>query len=229
MFMNSGALTIMNVEKIMYKLLQPWVIGLVLVLYIILFAFVDKPVAIYFDQLQLSKQYPWLHTLTNWGDKSRALICLFLVPMFFRYVWPIKRFEIKAWFVWCSVAFASAVSLILKLLLGRARPYLLFHEDMYGFYGYHPDKFYWSLPSGHVATIMAVMFSMMILFPRFRIVFGLFGLSVMTTRVILTYHYLSDVLMTAYLAWFFVCGVYFALKYIRKEEVDFIQYKAVHE
>lgn len=220
---------IMDVKKTILKFIQPWVVGLVIVVYGIIFLWVDKPLAIYLHQLNLGEHFPWLYRITNWGDKSRALIFLLLVPLFFRYVWVIKRYEYKAWFVWLSVAFTGAVSLVLKLMLGRARPYLLFNDSLYGFYGFHVDKFYWSLPSGHVATIMAMMFSLMILFPRLRWVFGIFGMIVMATRVLLTYHFLSDVLLTAYMTWFCVGGVYFAMQIMTQKNIDLFQYKVEHE
>ena len=219
----------MNIEKIMRTLLKPWAVGLIFFIYGLLIYFVDEPLAIYLHQLHLENNCPSLNFATNFGDKNYVAVLLLLPPLFFRYLWLVKRYELSAWFVWFCVVFANGVAVVLKLILGKARPILLFKENLYGFYGFHLNKYYWSLPSGHVVTNMSMMFALMILFPRFRVLFWLVGLSMMATRVLLTYHYISDVFMTAYLSWFLVGSVYFALRRLRKHSLDFMQYKVSNE
>ena len=95
--------------------------------------------------------------------------------------------------------------------LGRARPILLFQKQFYGFYGFHFDHNFWSFPSGHATTIMGLSFGLSILFPRYVKYFMLLGILVMTTRVILTQHFLSDVLIAAYLCLIEVGIIYYLI------------------
>ncbi|MRI83442.1 MAG: phosphatase PAP2 family protein [Nitratiruptor sp.] len=101
----------------------------------------------------------------------------------------------KALYVLASVALSGLIVDILKPLIGRARPKLLFNE---GFYGFEPLTFkasYWSMPSGHSATAFALGVSLALLFPRYRLLWLALAGLVALSRVILGKHYPSDVLI----------------------------------
>ena len=104
------------------------------------------------------------------------------------------------WFLWLCVLVPSLVCLVLKVLLGRARPDLLFNEHLYGFFGLKTHAPYWSFPSGHTTTVMGFVFGLSVLFPRKCYLFILAGSIVVLSRILLTHHYLSDVMAASYLA-----------------------------
>ena len=54
-------------------------------------------------------------------------------------------------------------------------------------------------PSGHATTILSVAFGLSILFPRYRLLFVILGFFIALSRVLLGYHYFSDVLAASYL------------------------------
>ena len=118
----------------------------------------------------------------------------------FRYVLHQHEWAAKAWFVSLCTLMTSAIVLGLKVLFGRARPELFLNEGLYGFQWVKFERLYWSFPSGHVATMMGLMFGLYIVWPRYRWVFLSLGLLVMLSRVILFQHYVSDVMVSAYLA-----------------------------
>lgn len=140
----------------------------------------------------LGSGWPWyLAGLSVWGWSRWRMA---------RATWP------DAWTRWAARARACAFMLlglavsgvlitVLKALFGRLRPVWLFRE---GEYGFAPLSFDWaanSFPSGHSQTIWAVMTALMVLFPRHWPTWVALGILVTASRLFLTVHYLSDVLM----------------------------------
>lgn len=104
-------------------------------------------------------------------------------------------------FLFASVAGSGIAVDILKGLIGRLRPYELFTHQAYGF---QPFTIHWSMnsfPSGHSQTIFAAMTAFAAILPRARYLFLTIAVVVVASRVILSVHYLSDVVMGAY------CGI----------------------
>ncbi len=102
-------------------------------------------------------------------------------------------------FVLLGLAVSGVLVTVLKALFGRLRPVWLFRE---GEYGFAPLSFDWaanSFPSGHSQTIWAVMTALMVLFPRHWPTWVALGILVAASRLFLTVHYLSDVLMGSYI------------------------------
>jgi len=114
----------------------------------------------------------WPASWMAWNARARA--CLFLL---------------------LSLALSGVLVTVLKALFGRLRPVWLFRE---GEYGFAPLSFDWaanSFPSGHSQTIWAVMTALMVVFPRHWPTWVALGTLVAASRLFLTVHYLSDVLM----------------------------------
>ena len=187
-------------DRMVKCVFTPWVILLFVGLMLGSFLFVDKPIALYFHSLHLSEHCPWLNVLTKLGVWAVYLVALFLLALFFRYVIRRKVAEERTWFLWICMLFASLCCIVLKTTLGRARPELLFDEQLYGFFGFHTSSSYWSFPSGHTTTIMTLAFGLCALFPRYWYAFISAGFLVASSRILLTEHYLSDVLASSYLA-----------------------------
>ena len=88
---------------------------------------------------------------------------------------------------------------IVKVIFGRARPQLYADEHIYGFFWAKIDVLYRSFPSGHATTAIAVWMALALLFPRYRYWLIGVGVAISLSRVILTQHYLSDVLVGGWL------------------------------
>ena len=113
--------------------------------------------------------------------------------------------RMRAWsaipaFLFVSTAVAGLAADILKIVLGRMRPKLLFGRDLYGFtwLSLRPD--HWSFPSGHTATFIALMTALWWLWPRHLLFYVLAALIVATSRVTVGAHYPSDVIGGAFIA-----------------------------
>jgi len=89
---------------------------------------------------------------------------------------------------------------LLKLIFGRLRPKLLFNSGAYDFawLGLRPD--HWSFPSGHTATIVALITALWYLWPRHLLFYVLVASVVSLSRVAVGAHYLSDVFAGALIA-----------------------------
>jgi len=186
-------------ERLEKNMLRPWVIISYLCFVVLSFLYFDQPIALFFHDKNLGIKLPIIRWFTHLGTGELYVIGLFLLALFYRYIRPNKKNEVRSWFLWLCVLVPYFICAILKINLGRARPELLFDNQLYGFYGLHFDSHYWSFPSGHTSTITGLVLGLIILFPRYCYAFFLSGLLLVSTRVFLTSHYLSDVLTTGYL------------------------------
>lgn len=90
---------------------------------------------------------------------------------------------------------AAIIADSLKMLLGRARPYLYFQHGDYGFYGPSLNSAFWSMPSGHVVTATAIFISLSFCVKKWRYLCYLLIAVVMMARMITFHHYLSDAII----------------------------------
>lgn len=186
-------------DRLFKIMLKPWVAASYLSFAILSFLYFDQSIAYYFYDLALKTKLPIIYWLTKLGTSFVYITLLFLLAMFFRYLRRNKPNENRCWFLWLCVLVPNLICLVLKVLLGRARPELLFSDNLYGFYGLHFTAPFWSLPSGHTTTIMGLAFGLCVVFPRYFYAILLSGLILISTRILLTSHYLSDVIFTSFL------------------------------
>jgi undecaprenyl-diphosphatase len=100
-------------------------------------------------------------------------------------------------FLFAAIAVPGLIVTVLKHIIGRGRPYVGGSLDPL-----HMNPFSWpaayaSMPSGHAATAGAVAVAVATLWPRTRTVMLIYAVVILTSRVVLTAHYLSDVLAGA--------------------------------
>lgn len=180
--------------------IKPWVMAMVLLIVTGCFLYIDKPLAYLLHSYREPVLPLVLGVFTHLGDNKIYLVGLFLLTLIFQYFFRKEQYARNTLFLWACVLFPSIICFVLKVCFGRARPFLLFDDQAYGFYGFQMNQAYWSFPSGHTTTIMGMVLGLCVLFPRYRLAFLLTGLLVILSRVVLLEHYLSDVLMATYLA-----------------------------
>jgi membrane-associated phospholipid phosphatase len=179
---------------------KPWVMITYALLMVCLFVYVDASVAIFFHRVELGYIQPLSKWVTLLG-KSKPLIGVLIgFILIFRYIFRWRKWEMRAWFLALCTVVPSLIVLGLKILFGRARPELLFNDGIYGFQWLKYTRLFWSFPSGHTATLMGCMLGSCIIWPKYRWMFLCIGFLVMLSRVILLQHYITDVLVSAYLA-----------------------------
>jgi lipid A 4'-phosphatase len=103
-------------------------------------------------------------------------------------------------FLFVSIAASGLVVDLLKLVFGRTRPKLLFSGGAYdfGWLELRPD--HWSFPSGHSATIAALVTALWFLWPQHVLFYISVAIIVALSRVAVGAHYLSDVFAGAVIA-----------------------------
>lgn len=171
--------------------------------------FLDQPLARYFQAADPSLRRVFTF-ITAFGESTPYLAISVLLAVGF-YLAHIRatdaararHFAANAWragFVFAAIAVPGLVGDVLKPIFGRARPKLLFMDDAYGFNWQGGGADYWSFPSGHTITIVALAAALFLIYPRGWPLYVLAAALVAASRVIIDAHYLSDVLAGGFLA-----------------------------
>ncbi|MBA2650128.1 MAG: phosphatase PAP2 family protein [Legionella sp.] len=202
-------------EKLYKFMKTPQVVIGYLLLVIMAYYFIDKPLAIYFHHLDFRTNAPMLVVLSYLGQFKLYIVSFFFTALFFRYVNKNEMYETRCWLLLICMAVPVWLNFILKVSFGRARPELFFLNNEYGFYWFKFHNLYWSFPSGHATTVISLMGGISLLFPRYFLVVFFLALFVIATRVVLYNHYLSDV-MVAFLINVIVLGL--LTEYLRKNK-----------
>lgn len=187
-------------ERLFNAMTRPWVIVLWGALIVLFVGVLDQPITEAVHAIQPKLPLSGLRLLTFLGWWPLYCIGLAVLALSCRIIFQKKQLEKRVWFLWLCVVVANCICVFLKIGFGRARPDVWFSQHIYGFYGPHKSSLYWSFPSGHTTTIMSVMFGLCVLFPRHCVAFIVFGLMVVGSRILLTQHYVGDVLFASYLA-----------------------------
>lgn len=102
-------------------------------------------------------------------------------------------------FLITAVVLSGLICNLIKVCVGRARPVMWFHEQLYGFYFFKTEAAMRSFPSGHSTTITAAMMAIGLSFRRMWLGCLVLALLVCFSRIVVQAHYLSDVLVGMYL------------------------------
>jgi membrane-associated phospholipid phosphatase len=135
--------------------------------------------------------------ITAMGITKWYLIASAVLYLFFGFIYKNKLQAMRSLFVLCSLSLCGIVLHLIKWIAGRHRPADLFNHGYFGFnyfgFGYELTSF----PSGHAQTAFTLATALTILFPRWGIPAFLIAGAVGISRIILTSHYLSDVIAGA--------------------------------
>jgi membrane-associated phospholipid phosphatase len=112
-----------------------------------------------------------------------------------RYMWQCRAFL----YFGATNMLAMIASKSLKFLFGRYRPVELFQENLYGLSWFATQWEMHSLPSGHAVIIFSAAGALSILYRRFSALFFSVAVLVAASRLVLGMHYLSDVVLGAYI------------------------------
>lgn len=187
-------------EKLFNFIKTPWVIIFYAFLVILAYYLIDRTLATYFCQMHLEAKIFALKVLTALGKWILYVLLFFMAALFFRYIKINSTYEKRSWYLLGCVVTTNLVCTILKITLSRARPELLFASNEFGFYWLQLNKEYWSFPSGHTATVTALAGGLGVLFPRHFYSLLFIAFLVVISRLLLCFHYLSDVMSALYMS-----------------------------
>ena len=176
-----------------------WLTFIIFFLYVLLcvisYYYWDLPLAIYCRGLGRSI-IDIAKIVTILGDSLWYFIILVPAFIYFWFLAKNKLWSKRIIFILVSLSISGLLNLLIKWLAGRYRPNML-EKGFFGFnyfgVGYDLNSF----PSGHTVTAFSLAAAVSILFPRTGIVAFIIAISIGMTRIILTSHYLSDVIAGA--------------------------------
>lgn len=108
-----------------------------------------------------------------------------------------KKWSIRIFFLLVCISASGLINLLLKWIAGRNRPVNLFDHGLFGFDFFETGYALNSFPSGHTVTVFSLAAALTILFPRYGAWAFLPAAVIAASRVMLTSHYLSDVMAGA--------------------------------
>jgi len=185
--------------------------GITAILYVLLFFFADKAIDLWIHHNYASgkvQQYSSYISELAKGEYIRLGLTLgFLFIMIYD-----PGLE-KAWvrnllYICVSTAIAIIIGNGLKYLLGRYRPVMLFKHNLYGLHFFSSQWPLSSTPSGHTVTAFALLTALALIFRRFAVVLLFLALLIGVSRVAVTAHYPSDVLLGAFIGIFTAIWTY---------------------
>ncbi|NPA04012.1 MAG: phosphatase PAP2 family protein [Epsilonproteobacteria bacterium] len=170
---------------------------LLLTLFALGFAFLsvlylDAPLAYYFHNNHLAI----FKSITELGNAFYYLVGFLGLFLWFRYKEKLDK-AVEMLYLFFSVFLSGVLVAIPKILIGRPRPKLFFQGESFYPQWLEFKGSLWSMPSGHSATAFAVGVGLALLYPRYRWFFIALAALVAISRVVLTKHYLSDIIVGA--------------------------------
>ena len=133
------------------------------------------------------------------GWMAIALISLWVISSILAHFTPEnlrwKLLARQSVFVFVAVAMTGIFTMIVKALVGRARPYLFDSEGPFGFDPFVFQSSYASWPSGHTTTAFAFAVAIVLLMPRLKYILLPLAILAAYSRMAVDAHYLADVIM----------------------------------
>ena len=182
---------------------------------VLLYLYADREIALYFHQMQGNACKDFFRFLTRFGKSEWFLVPSILLYAWFRYKNRLLYAK-QAFYIFVTNVVAGLGVWLFKFPFGRARPELFFKEDLYGFQWFEYTSRYVSFPSGHTITAISSAVAFSLLFPKWKYPILVFGALVALSRVVLTAHYLSDVVFASFLGT--AVAVYFYQYYFKESK-----------
>jgi len=169
----------------------------IFILILLSYRYLDRPVFELFHAYRGTPLLDPVELLTILGKSTWYII--FSLVLFVYWIDKKPERSDAALLILSTTIISGILVNIVKVVFGRARPQLYADDQLYGFFWAKLDVLYRSFPSGHATTAIAVWLALALLFPRYRKWLVGFGVLIALSRVILTQHYLSDVLAGGWL------------------------------
>ena len=185
--------------------------GITLVIYLLLFFWVDRAVDLWVHQ---HGAHTWVFTAGTYisylAQGSYIKLGLALGFMLIIIIDPgLQKQWVRQLLYICT---AGAVAIIIgdgwKYFLGRYRPMMLFEHNLYGLHFFSSKWAMNSTPSGHTIRAFSLLTAVSLLHRRFTAVFLSLAALIGISRVMVTAHYPSDVLLGAFIGVFTALWAY---------------------
>jgi membrane-associated phospholipid phosphatase len=137
--------------------------------------------------------------ITQAGDSLWYFILLVPAFIVIRFVWKNEQWSAKILYLILCISLSGILNTGIKWLMGRNRPINLIEDGVFGFDFFRIIYLYetTSFPSGHTVTAFAMATAFSFLYPRWSVPAFLIAAMIGLSRIVLTAHYLSDVIAGA--------------------------------
>jgi membrane-associated phospholipid phosphatase len=156
----------------------------------------DVPLAYYCKELSRSV-LDIAEIVTTTGESKWYYILFVPAYVVLRLVVKNKLWSMRILFFFVAISASGLINILIKWLAGRNRPINLFNSGLFGFDHFRMMYESTSFPSGHAVTAFTLATAISILFPRWSIPAFAAAVIIGASRIIITSHYLSDVLAGA--------------------------------
>lgn len=174
------------------------------IIYIVFFCWLDRPIDIWMHQHAIQTDYyqtsVWLGKIfksVHWS--IFAILAIFIGLSCHS---SGRKHTGKNWlFIAFSIIVAQLICFAIKVLLARYRPVELFNHQLYGFHFLSTQYNFTSTPSGHAASSFAALLAIGYICKRawLTILLLILATIIAISRVIMTAHFPSDVILGAYI------------------------------
>lgn len=165
--------------------------------------YIDIPLANYCRHLPPGIR-SFFGVVTELGQSTWYLGAALLGFLLFQYVYKNIFLARRALFLFVAIAGSGIIVNIFRFLAGRYRPEMWFAQGAYGFEFLQIKSTALSFPSGHTTTAFALAMVLIIFWRKYWPFFVFLATLIAASRVIITAHFLSDVVAGAYLGSFSV-------------------------
>jgi undecaprenyl-diphosphatase len=143
-----------------------------------------------------------IRIFTDFGKDEYVLWTLAILFVVIALSFPLARsglrpklssFATHVEYLFLAVGISVFVAEIIKLIVGRGRPFVGGKANAFNFVPFTGTEAYFSFPSGHSVTVFALAFGIAAIWPRLWIVASVYALLIATSRLVLLAHHPSDV------------------------------------
>jgi membrane-associated phospholipid phosphatase len=196
--------------------------AIVAIIYIILFFFFDRAIDLW---VHYNYSNTWLFQLCtdiSYSAKGEfvniaIVICFLLIIISDPYIK--RRWTMNLLYICISVSIAIIIGGAFKYLLARYRPIMLFEHNLYGMHLFSSEWVLNSTPSGHALRAFSLLTALSLLYRRFTVVFISVAVLIGASRVAVTAHYPSDVVLGAFIGIFTAAWTY-KYFFLKKETIE---------
>lgn len=148
----------------------------------------------------------WLRIFTDFGKSSYVLWALagllFVILLVLPLLGDVLRsiliaFGVRIQYLFFAVLFAVLCGEVLKLIIGRSRPFVGGDANAFLFQHFSGNPAFESLPSGHATTAFALAFAVSAVWRRMTLFMFVYAVLICISRIVLLAHHPSDVVAGA--------------------------------
>ena len=177
---------------------SPYFFVILLALLSLSYFYIDRNLLWFIDSHPNHILHAIAEFITKFGLSTWYIIgfsILILVGIVFKF-YKLLRYSI---FYLIAIVVPGLFCDVIKIIFGRARPTMLIHHHLYGFYFWQFHANMWSFPSGHTAVAASLATALSLFYPRYWLAFFCLPVLVAASRLVVEAHFLSDVLMGGYI------------------------------